>query len=119
MTRQPCASCPWRLDQDATAIPGFVLAKAEALAATSPDERGMGPGWGSPMFACHQSRDGQEVVCAGWLAQVGAAHPGVRLALMQGTMTPDQVQPQTGLHTTFQEVIRKLRATTRPSGGTE
>lgn len=28
---RPCPSCPWRVDQDASAIPGFDLAKAERV----------------------------------------------------------------------------------------
>lgn len=113
--RRPCPSCPWRRDQDAQAIPGFRLELAEALAATSPDDRGFGPDLGAPMFACHQSRDGDEVVCAGWLAVHGAAHPSVRLAVLRGDLVPEQLAPGEGwpaLEASYQDVIAKLRRTT-------
>ncbi len=112
--RRPCPSCPWRVDQTAAAIPNFSLELAEGLAATCPDERGMGPEFGAAQFACHQSRDGAEVVCAGWLAVAGHAHPGVRLDVLRGTvdhaaLSPGEDWPE--LHQSFGEVIEKLRAT--------
>lgn len=110
----PCRSCPWRVDQDAQAIPNFDLDLAERLAATSPDARGFGPDFGSPQFACHQSREGAEVVCAGWLAVVGAAHPQVRMQVIRGQLDPAALEPGDGwpeLHGSFVEVIEKLRAT--------
>lgn len=113
--RKPCTSCPWRVDQDATAIPNFSLDLAEGLADTSPDERGYGPSFESALFACHQSREGAEVVCAGWLAMVGARHPRVRWGVMFGTFEPESLSPGEGwpeLHETFGEVIEKLRETT-------
>jgi hypothetical protein len=113
--RQPCASCPWRTDQDARAIPNFSLDLAERLVGTSPDARGYGPSYGAPLFACHQSREGEEIVCAGWLAAVGAAHPNVRLAVLSGSIHPNALAPGDGwpeLHEDFSEVIEKLRATT-------
>lgn len=112
--RQPCRSCPWRVDQDATAIPGFDLALAEALAATSPDPDGVGPDPFAPQFACHQSCDGGEVVCAGWLAAVGARHPTVRLLVLAGELQTEALAPGDAwpeLHQSFAEVIAKLRAT--------
>lgn len=108
--RAPCKSCPWRREAHAGDIPGgFSLVLAEGLAATSPDEHGFGPELASPQFACHQSRDGDEVVCAGWLAAVGNAHPAVKVAVLRGTIHPSALQPRPGLHETFAEVIEKLR----------
>jgi len=112
--RKPCPSCPWRVDQDAQSIPHFSLELAEGLANTCPDVRGMGPDFGSPQFACHQSQPGAEVVCAGWQAIVGSAHPGVRLNVGLGVvpkaaLTPGDDWPE--LHGSFGEVIEKLRAT--------
>jgi len=111
--RKPCPSCPWRIDQDAAAIPHFRLELAEALAATCPDSRGMGPDFGAAQFACHQSRPGEEIVCTGWLATQGAAHPGVRLNVALGAAPVDALSPGEDwppLHAEFSEVIAKLRA---------
>lgn len=111
---QPCPSCPWRLDQDARSIPNFSLDKAEALAATCPDERNMGPDHGAAMFACHQSRIGAEVHCAGWLATVGHRHPAVRLSVMRDRLDPGHLQPGANwpaLHENYGQVLEKLRAT--------
>lgn len=111
--RVPCPTCPWRVDQDASAIPGFSLELAEGLANTSPDDRGMGPDYGSPVFACHQSKPEGGVYCSGWLAAVGSAHPNVRFAVGIGEIPHDALRPPPGveLHTTFGQVIEKLRAT--------
>jgi hypothetical protein len=113
MIRKPCPSCPWRTDQDARAIPNFSLELAEALARTSPDGN-YGPEFGAPMFACHQSHEGREVVCTGWRAAVGNAHPGVRLECATGRISVEALSPGDDwpeLHESFAEVIAKLRAT--------
>lgn len=112
--RRPCRTCPWRLDQDASAIPGFSLQKAEGLANTCPGANGWSVELGRPMFACHQSTDGAEVVCAGWLAVEGRAHVGVRVNVALGeidaaALNPGEDWPE--MHRSFAEVIAKLRAT--------
>ncbi len=68
---KPCPSCPWRVNRDATDIPDFDLSLAEGLVNCCPGTRNMGPDFGASMFACHQSKDGAEVACAGWMATVG------------------------------------------------
>lgn len=74
--RPPCPSCPWRVDQHAEAIPNFSLDLAEALAVTCAQAQDLD----TPMFACHQSREGEEIVCASWLARYGRNSVRVRLA---------------------------------------
>ncbi|MGV8399277.1 DUF6283 family protein [Pseudomonas aeruginosa] len=109
---QACASCPWRKDRSATDIANFSLEMAENLAATCPDARGMGPDYGATWFACHQSKEGAEFPCAGWLASVGSAHPGVRHAIMSGRLDAASLTaPQDGpeLHESYGEMIAKLR----------
>ncbi len=105
---------PWRVDQDASDIPNFSLDLAEELAGTCPSERGYGPDIGSAQFACHQSHEGEEVVCAGWLAVAGHAHPAVRMGVLFGTVSAEALTPGDDwpeLHDTFAEVIDKLRET--------
>lgn len=106
--RKPCPTCPWRVDQDASAIPNFSLELAENLRRTCEQ------GFGAPMFACHQSRDGAEVVCAGWLAVYGADSIAVRMQVIAGNYPPEVLSPGEDwpdLHSSFDEVIEKLRAT--------
>lgn len=110
---QPCPSCPWRLDQRAQDIPEFSLAKAHDLAATCPNERGHGPDFGAALFACHQSKSGSEIPCAGWLAAVGHAHPHVRIAVLHGRLAPGALERGLGwppLHDNYGQVLRKLEA---------
>lgn len=114
--RRPCASCPWRVDQDASTIPNFRLDLAEGLAATCPSEVGeLMPG--QPMFACHQSRPGAEVVCAGWLAVEGWHHMGARLMAMTGEYPAEAFHPGAArdgwpeLHERYGDVLDKLRET--------
>lgn len=109
---KPCESCPWRQDATASDIPNFDVGLAERLAATCPDERGFGPDYGAPWFACHQSRDGREIPCAGWLAVAGRTHPAVRLAVRQGRVNPqalDAGEDWPALHQNYQDVLEKLR----------
>ena len=111
---KPCPSCPWRVNRDATDIPNFDLSLAESLANCCPDTRNMGPNFGASMFACHQSREGAEIACAGWMATVGHRHPGVRLAVALGRFDASALRPGTGwpdLHPNYQQVLEKLRAT--------
>ncbi|WP_369679365.1 DUF6283 family protein [Burkholderia ubonensis] len=111
---KPCPSCPWRLNATAGDIPNFDLTLAENLAATCPDRRGMGPDFGASVFACHQSREGSEFACAGWLAKVGHRHPSVRLAIMTGRLDPAALAPGNdwpALHDDYGQVLEKLRAT--------
>lgn len=106
--RTPCPTCPWRVDQDASVIPGFSLGLAEQIERTTHGE------FGAPIFACHQSREGEEFACAGWLARYGYDSIAVRLMVMGGKIDAEALQPGEGwpeLHETFEDVIEKLRET--------
>jgi len=111
----PCPSCPWRIDATAQDIPHFDLVLAENLATTCQDERGMELDFGVSMFACHQSKDGREIACAGWMATLGHRHTGVHLAVAMKRLDASALQPCAqwpGLHPSHQQVPEKLRATT-------
>lgn len=107
--RAPCKACPWRVDAKATEIPGFDMEKAENLKNT------VGQVLGQPMMACHQSKDGEEIVCVGFLAVDGHDNLTVRLSLATGVLDPIAVQPAPEewgeLHGSFDEMIEKLRRT--------
>lgn len=104
--RKPCLSCPWRVDAHAQDIPNFSLDLAENLTHTCDGELT------SPIFACHQSRIGEEIVCAGWLARYGWDSIPIRLRMVRGEMGPEGLDPGEDwpeLHKTFEEMITKLR----------
>lgn len=105
MSKVPCASCPWRVEQHADEIPNFRLDLAERLVSTTDTALG------APVFACHQSQMDKEVVCVGWLWRYGWDSITVRMQLLDGKLTPDDLEPDPdiGLHKTFDEVIVKLR----------
>jgi len=111
--RKPCATCPWRVGQHADEIPRFRLDLAEKLDRTCGD--GLDDDAIRPIFACHQSRADQEVVCVGWLWRYGWDSIAIRLRLLNGIMSPDELEPDPAieLHETFDEVIQKLRADCR------
>lgn len=103
--KRPCDECPWRKGAEPER---FSPERWAALAASSPDRRGMGPEFGSPLFACHKSPEEAERACAGWLAQEGVAHPVVRMAVLTGdlpscSLTPGEDWPE--LHATFYETM--------------
>jgi len=101
----PCASCPWRVDQHADDIPNFRLDLAEGLTSTITGELG------APIFACHQSKEQREVPCVGWLWVYGYDSIAIRLRMLRGEMTQDELVPDPSieLHATFDEFIAKLR----------
>lgn len=111
---QPCPSCPWRRDQTARDIPNFDLELAEGLARLSPDAEGIGPDRHAAFFACHQSKPGAEIICAGWLAMVGEYNLRAVVARHDGRLDPAGFAPGPDwpdLHTNYPEVLEKLRAT--------
>lgn len=106
--RQPCKTCPWRTGQDATEIPGFDVDLVERLERCAEDSID------APQFGCHQSRPGEEFVCAGWLAVCGWDSLSVRLALARGEYDKEQLQPGDDwpeLEGSLADVLDKLRAT--------
>lgn len=85
---------------------------AERLAGTSPDEDDMGPSFPAAIFACHDSNEGDEIICAGWAASVGASNPNLRLLVNQGSVSSGALARKADwpkLHRSFVDVIAKLR----------
>jgi hypothetical protein len=70
----------------------FPPERYEALRETT-GEQGREAPLGAPMFACHKSVDGQEFVCAGWLASVGYESLTARVAASQGIIDPEGFEP--------------------------
>lgn len=107
-TVKQCKSCPWKVgcvpERD---IPnGYTREAHKRLKATirSGIESLRG---GLQIMACHHSKPGEEVPCAGWLAnQLGVGNNlGLRLSVMHGrTPIPETEGPQ---HMTFAATLRR------------
>lgn len=63
-------------------------------------------------MACHDSQEGQDAACAGWLAwQLAHGVPSItlRLALVQGRLDPKQIDTDgIELHESFEDFIMAL-----------
>jgi hypothetical protein len=79
MKRTPCAECPWRRDVPTGTWPAERFQK---LARTCRDD-----GWAC--MACHKSREGEELPCAGFVIVQRMDSIGVRLAVWRGMKLED------------------------------
>jgi hypothetical protein len=85
----PCRACPFRTD----VAPGqFSAARYSALLCTV-GEPGREAPMGAPLFACHATMEGQEQICAGWLAVCGYDHLTVRYMMATGRLPRSVVDP--------------------------
>jgi hypothetical protein len=75
----PCKTCPWRVENDASTIPGYNQKKAEGLLCTvGPDDAFR------QVMACHGSTNEVPIACKGYLAREGWSNLNVRLLLAKG-----------------------------------
>lgn len=106
----PCSDCPWRTDSDPTQ---FSPARWDDMLVTAGRPGDEAP-IGAPLFACHQTSEGREQTCAGWLATVGYHHLGVRIAIAQGRIPEEALDPDAydvELYRSWDELLAiKLRA---------
>lgn len=76
--------CPWRKD----APPGeFPACRFDALRSTVTQQ------FPQPIFACHKSREGRDIACAGYLAVEGHGSVTIRLEVATGRLDPAALQP--------------------------
>ncbi len=105
----PCATCPWRVDQDASVIPNYNHDKACNLTNTVGDCDGF-----RPIMACHGSLEGEEIACKGYLAHAGWTNINVRILVAKKKLpNPDKVLDACEaagieLHPDYASVLRKL-----------
>lgn len=106
MTRVPCLTCPWRIGQHADEIPGYDHDLAEDLVGSTSHDLG------APIFACHQSKVGAEIICTGWLWAHGWDSIAIRLQLARGDLVRADLDPDPSIamHGSYDEMISKLRA---------
>jgi hypothetical protein len=86
--RRPCASCPWRVD--APRSYWDPLHFANIWRACQDD--------GIATMLCHKSKEGHAAVpCQGWIRVVGLDAIGVRLLVMRGRTTLEEIADRDGL----------------------
>lgn len=78
--REPCAGCPWRVDNTG-AFP------AEAFCHSAETAYDMS----EHTFACHESGAEKPAMCAGFLLRGSQHNLSVRLRLLSGKIKPDDV----------------------------
>lgn len=102
MTRRPCNNCPWRVD----APRGHWHPDHFVDIWRNCQDDGL------HVMACHKSTalpaGAPMLVCQGWARVLGTDAIGVRLALVRGTLTPDEVSDADGpeLFPTFRAMLR-------------
>lgn len=105
----PCATCPWRVDQKASAIPRYSHEKACGLMNTV----GKGDAF-RPIMACHGSTEENMHACKGYLAREGWGNINVRMLLIRGEIaSPASIliacdDAKVRLHRNYKQVLRKL-----------
>lgn len=88
--KRPCSECPWKLD----AVPGrFTEERWRSLQETAHHPRRGSAEMHAPIFACHRTGEGRDRACAGWLAQEGAGHVGIRIATYSGRLSIEALSP--------------------------
>jgi hypothetical protein len=91
----PCNECPWRKDVP----PGkFPEERYEALKST------VQQGFGQPLFACHKSKEGEPLCCAGYLLVEGSANFGVRIACITGKLDMSKLHCEAELYASYKEM---------------
>lgn len=99
--RQPCVSCPWRLD---TPRGYWDPDHFREIWQNCQDD-------GTHLMACHKSRRGRSRICQGWVRVLGYGAIGVRLAVMRGQASIDEVDDRSGprLFRSFAAMLRANR----------
>ncbi len=108
--RAQCAKCPWKVTTDPHDIPdGYCEIKHANLAGTIA-EPGALPTGPLHIFACHETKSGKELPCAGWLShQLGEGNNiGLRLAVIDGRIDAN-VKTVGKQHQRFEDTLPRER----------
>lgn len=91
--RKQCAKCPWKVSTNPRDIPGdYCEVQHAALRRTIAEEGSLaGLGGSLRIMACHETPEGRELPCVGWLAhQLGEGNNiALRLAVIKGRIDAD------------------------------
>lgn len=91
-----CEECPWRKDVE----PGqFPPERFELLSGTVGPEDGF-----RPIFACHKSRDGEELACVGYLMRYAYNNLHCRLAMSRGELNVKLLVATGPLYETYEQM---------------
>jgi Family of unknown function (DUF6283) len=97
-----CANCPWRIGSDTAKIPNYDLRQHRQLASTIAKPGQLDDSDTLRMMACHNSSEGNDLECVGWLYNqcgVGNNIP-LRIRLVQ-TINAKNIQVFGEQHKTF------------------
>lgn len=92
MSRRQCRKCPWRVDVDPTDIDNYDRDMHEAMIDRLSHRGGFETVLhGLRIMACHESKEGAEFPCVGWMAhELGPGNNiGLRIAAAAGRIDTD------------------------------
>lgn len=101
-----CNKCPWKVTTNPFDIPnGYDVAKHQNLACTIASEGNLAP---NKAMACHESKEGQEDYCIGWLHnQLGRGNNiPLRIKMIRCTNAAD-IRIHGEQHLTFEDTLPK------------
>lgn len=110
--RRPCKACPWRVSAAPADIPNFQPDLSARLAVNCRDD-------GISVMACHKSKEGQRVLCAGYALSVGIKAIGVRMLVSVGAVDLDDYHADEPLHPDFEAMHRAQGVVTPPRNRVE
>lgn len=112
-TVKQCKTCPWRVGADVNNIPGYSEDMHRRLDRTI--QSGLDTLFSREhrVMACHYSKDGAEIPCAGWLHhQIGEGNNlAIRLGVMTGRYPVPEVDGEQ--HATFEATLPETSRRTK------
>ena len=106
-----CEKCPWKVSTDPNTIPdGYSRELHAGLKSTIASRHMMSFGGTMAAMACHESPQGLEAACVGWLMnQLGPGNNiGLRMQMMRCT-NGHAIQLDGPQHQTFEQTLPKRR----------
>lgn len=99
-----CKNCPWRVDSDPNAIPGYDLEMHQDLDSTIAVEGAINPN--IKAMACHDSPEDQQHHCIGWLVnQLGVGNNIVLRTQMLNCENAEDIEVFGEQHERFEDTL--------------
>jgi hypothetical protein len=100
-----CQSCPWKVDSDLSKIPNYDRQQHHDLAQTIVDDGIYDPDRPVRFMGCHNSSDGNDLECIGWLNnQRNSNNLGLRM-MMISCKNAGKIKVVGKQHLTFEETL--------------